>query len=304
MDNFTRSWYNFQMLLAIDLGNTNIVFGLFKGACLVREWRFPSDKYTLPKIKGQLDRIIVASVVPGADSKLRKRIQEAYQRLPFFVTASNIPGLKVRLKNKKEIGADRVVDALAAKRLYGVPAIVVDFGTATTFDVISAKGEYLGGAIAPGITMARDALYQKTAKLPKVRISPPKSVIGRDTVSAMQSGLVHGYVAMVEGMVKKLKSKIIPHPLNPPLHRRWRGGNPSEAREGVRIIATGGLAKLICKHTKVVDRIDAELTLKGLQMVGDYIFSRSAAFRLRSMGANPKGFATRNKVIVANKRRY
>ena len=251
MDNFTHSCYNFQMLLAIDLGNTNIVFGFFKGRRLIREWRFPSGKFMLPSIKGPLEQVIVASVVPGKDGSLRKKIKQTYHCAPFFVTASNIPGLKVRLKNKKEIGADRVVDALAAKRLYGVPAIVVDFGTATTFDVISAKGEYLGGAIAPGIAMARDALYEMTAKLPKVKITAPKNVIGKNTVSAMQSGLVYGYVAMVEGMVNKLKTK--------------------NSKLKIKVVATGGLAKLICKHTKVVDRIDAELTLKGLQMIGEGI---------------------------------
>jgi len=170
---------------------------------------------------------------------------------PHFVTGKNIRGLKIRIRNKSEVGADRLVDALAAYKLYGGPCLVVDFGTATTFDVISKKGEYLGGIIAPGVALGRDALYERTAKLPKVNISAPRSLIGKNTVSAIQSGLVYGYVAMVEGIVKKIKSEI------------------QSPKSEIRVIATGGLAKLICKYTKVVDRIDTTLTLKGLKMVAD-----------------------------------
>ena len=237
------------MYLVIDLGNTNIVFGLFKGKKLIKEWRFPSQKFKIPKVGAKIEAVIVASVVPSLDAKLRREILKKFKRTPYFVTAKNIP-LTVRLKNKKEIGADRVVDALAAYKLYGGPLVVVDFGTATTFDVISARGEYLGGAIAPGIDLARDALYEQTAKLPRIKISAPKQVIGKNTVSAMQSGLVYGYVAMVEGMVARLTKAI------------GKGKRP-------RVIATGGLAGLICKYTGVVDRIDTKLTLKGLQMIGE-----------------------------------
>ncbi|MBU1026792.1 MAG: type III pantothenate kinase, partial [Candidatus Margulisbacteria bacterium] len=176
------------MILTIDIGNTCIVFGLFKGKKLVREWRFPTSKFKIPKINHKIKAVIVASVVPGMDRKLSVELRAKGLPNPFFVTAQNVPGLKVKLKNKREIGADRVVDALAAHRLYGGPVIIVDFGTATTFDVVSSKGEYLGGAIAPGISLARDALYNQTAKLPKVEVRAPKSVIGKDTVSAMQSG--------------------------------------------------------------------------------------------------------------------
>ena len=183
--------------------------------------------------------------------KLKIGIRKQFKCRPFFVTAGNIPRLKVRLKNKREIGADRVVDALAALTLYKGPCLVVDFGTATTFDAISARGEYLGGAIAPGIVLARDALYEQAAKLPRIKISAPQEVIGKNTVSAMRSGLVYGYVAMVEGMVARIRSRI------------------KTQRSKTKIIATGGLAKLICKYTKVVDKIDAKLTLKGLRMVGD-----------------------------------
>lgn len=246
------------MILTIDIGNTNIVFGLFNGKELIREWRFPAEKLRIPKIKSKISAVIVASVVPSLNRKLKTEIRRQFKCNPFFVTAKNIPGLKVGLKKKGEIGADRVVNALAAYNLYGGPAIVVDFGTATTFDLISAKGEYLGGAIAPGIDLARDALYEQAAKLPRIKISAPKGIIGKDTVSAMQSGLVYGYVAMVEGMVNRIKRQITSSKFQ-----------TIPKSQNIKVIATGGLAKLICKHTKVVDRIDEKLTLKGLRMIAD-----------------------------------
>ncbi|MDD5383202.1 MAG: type III pantothenate kinase [Candidatus Margulisbacteria bacterium] len=236
------------MILAVDLGNTNIVFGLFRGKKLLRQWRHPTSNFKLPASRYKIRKIIIASVVPALNKKLMRQIVKQYGVKPYFVTAENIPTLKVLLKNKREIGADRVVDALAAYKLYGGPAIVVDFGTATTFDIISAKGEYQGGVIAPGITLARDALYEQTAKLPKIEISSPTRVIGKDTVSAIRSGLVFGYVALVEGMIARIKSEV--------------------RAKNIKVIATGGLAGLICKYTKVVDRIDAKLTLQGLQMIG------------------------------------
>lgn len=244
------------MLLAIDLGNTNVVFGLFRNRRLIREWRYPTKKFRVPKIRSKVRAVVVASVVPCLNRKLKSRIRREFGCPSFWVTAKNIPGLWVRPKNKREIGADRVVDALAALTLYKGPLVVVDFGTATTFDAISTRGEYLGGAIAPGVVLARDALYEQAAKLPRVKISAPKGVIGKNTVSAMQSGLVYGYVAMVEGMVKRMKSEI----LNP--------------KSETKVIATGGLSKLICKYTKVVDKIDTRLTLKGLQIIGERIYGR------------------------------
>ena len=249
------------MILTIDLGNTNVVFGLFKGKKLVKEWRYPTGKLKIPKVRAKVEGVVVASVVPSLNRKLRMGIRKQYKCNPFFVTAENIPGLKVRLKNKREIGADRVVDALAALTLYEGPLVLVDFGTATTFDAISAKGEYLGGAIAPGITLARDALYEQAEKLPKIKISAPKQVIGRNTVSAMRSGLVYGYAAMVEGMVKRLKSEI--------LRAEVPQDEVRNPKSEIKVIATGGLAPLICKYTKVVDRIDTKLTLKGLRMIAD-----------------------------------
>jgi type III pantothenate kinase len=256
------------MILTIDLGNTNVVFGLFKGKKLLREWRCPTSKLKIKNSKLKINEVIICSVVPSLNRKLETGIRKQFKCTPHFVTANNIPGLKVRLKNKREIGADRVVDALAAYTLYGGPLVIVDFGTATTFDAVSGRGEYLGGAIAPGIALARDALYEQTAKLPKIKISAPKGIIGRNTVSAMQSGLVFGYVAMVEGMVRRMKTEIC-------AQCSVIGAQNTEHRTrntGIKVIATGGLAKLICKYTKVVDRIDTKLTLKGLRIVGEVLY--------------------------------
>ncbi|MBN2058713.1 MAG: type III pantothenate kinase [Candidatus Saganbacteria bacterium] len=236
------------MILTIDLGNTNIVFGLFKGKKLIDVWRCRTSKLKIKNVKERIDAVIICSVVPALNNKLKSLIRRQFGLAPAFVTARNIPGLKVRLKNKREIGADRVVDALAAYELYGGPAIIVDFGTATTLDLVSSRGEYLGGVIAPGVLLARDALYERAAKLPRITVKAPKKVLGRDTVSAMQSGLVHGYVSLIEGLVARLKKE-----------------------QGTRqclVVATGGLAGLICKHTDVIDRIDRHLTLKGLAMIG------------------------------------
>lgn len=216
----------------------------------------------LPAITGAVEKIMVASVVPALDRKLSAELKKRFGVRPRFITAGNITKIKVRLKNKEEIGADRVVDALAAYALYGGPAIIVDFGTAATFDVISAGGEYLGGAIAPGITLARDALHHQTAKLPRIELKAPKNVIGRNTVEAMRSGLVYGYVAMVEGMVERIKLQITKSNLQtiPKLQK---------SKPKIKVIATGGLARLICQYTRVVDKIDDKLTLKGLQIVGE-----------------------------------
>ncbi|MFA6169777.1 MAG: type III pantothenate kinase [Candidatus Margulisiibacteriota bacterium] len=244
------------MILTIDVGNTNIVYGLFEGPKLVATWRTPTAPYIYRKIKGNIAQVIIASVVPAVNRKLAKDIKQHYGLVPRFVSAADIPLIKVKLSDKKAIGADRVVNALAAYTLYNRPALIIDFGTATTFDYVSAKGEYLGGAIAPGITLARDTLHQRTAKLPSVPIVAPKRVVGRSTVEALQSGLVFGYVAMVEGMVKRIKSEL-------------SNSNARMTNARMTVIATGGLAKLICKYTPVVDIIDLDLTLKGLRIIAE-----------------------------------
>jgi type III pantothenate kinase len=233
------------MMLAIDVGNSSTTFGLFNGTDLVKVWRVETVKLgTRYRVPGgrSIKEVIVASVVPKANKALKRRFPKAR-----FVNYHDV-GIKIKLKKPAEVGIDRLVNALAAIKLYGAPAIIVDFGTATTFDVVSAKGEYLGGAIAPGIMLSRDILHERTAKLPRIEIKAPRRVVGRSTVEAMQSGLVFGYVAMVEGMVKRILSKV-------------RG-----PRSKVAIIATGGLARLICKQTGVIDIIDDNLTLYGLRL--------------------------------------
>lgn len=203
----------------------------------MRKWRVATEK-----LAGRLKKlnfpVVVSSVVPQEDKVIKKVLPHAR-----FITAKNIKGLKIKIKNKGEVGADRVVNALASLRLYGKPAIIVDFGTATTFDALSAKGEYLGGAIAPGIALTRDILHERTAKLPRVEVKPPRKVIGDSTVEAIRSGLVYGYAALVEGMIARFKKKL-----------------------GVRtkVIATGGYAELIGKYARGIDIIDEDLTLKGL----------------------------------------
>lgn len=241
-------------LLAIDIGNTNVVFGLFKRGRLTKEWRVATERLSADQRIRQgiseyqdIGGIVVASVVPWANKIIKQWFPQAK-----FLNHKNI-GIKIKTKKPAEVGIDRLVNALAAYKLYGGPAIIIDFGTATTFDVINNKGEYLGGAIAPGIVLARDALHQKTAKLPQISIAAPRNVVGKSTLEAMQSGLVFGYAALVEGMIERIRKRI---------------------RQRPRVIATGGLAELICHHTPVVATIDQQLTLKGLRLIGECLERR------------------------------
>jgi len=231
------------MLLTIDVGNSSARFGIFDHNKLKKDWMVSTKdllKWEPDKAIDSLP-VIVSSVVPAADKILKRKLKR-----PRFVNAGNIKGLKIKLKNKAEIGADRVVDAYAAINLYGTPAIVIDFGTATTFDVISKNSEYLGGVIAPGIGLSRDILHERTAKLPLVEIKAPMNIIGDSTVEAMRSGLVFGYASMVEGIIERLK-KI--------------------TGKKTKVIATGGYAKLIAKYARGIDIIDIDLTLKGLNLI-------------------------------------
>ncbi|MFA4967055.1 MAG: type III pantothenate kinase [Candidatus Margulisiibacteriota bacterium] len=231
------------MHLVIDVGNSTVKFGIFDAGKIKKEWSFRTERL----FHWNPDRSIVSlpatisSVVPEADAFLKKLFRGS-----IFVTAKNIKGIKIKFKKKSEIGADRLVDALAVKELYGHPAIVIDFGTATTFDLISKKGEYLGGAIAPGIGLSKEVLHTATAKLPLIEIKPPKNIIGNSTVEAMRSGLVYGYASLVEGMISRFKNKI---------GRR------------AKVVATGGYAKLIAKYARGIDIIDIDLTLKGLNII-------------------------------------
>lgn len=249
------------MLLCIDIGNTNITFGLYEGATLGPRWRIRTIHDKMPDEYGilllQLFRhrgyspedvtgVSIASVVPPLTPIFDTLCREYLGQEPLMVDAGVRTGVRIRYDNPREVGADRVVDAAAVRALYGTPACVVDFGTATTFDAISADGDYLGGAIAPGIGIAAEALFARTAKLPRVEITRPPSVIGRNTVQSIQSGLLFGYVGLVEGMVARFRAELGPQ---------------------MRVVATGGLAELIARETSVIEIVDPWLTLHGLRII-------------------------------------
>ena len=249
------------MLLAVDIGNTNITFGLFSGDELGPRWRIRTIHEKMPDEYGILmlqlfehggyrpedvNGVAIASVVPPL-SQAFEAVSRRYVGLdPLLVDAGVRTGVRIQYDDPRQVGADRVVDAAAVKALYGLPACVVDFGTGTTFDAVSKDGDYLGGAIAPGIGIAAQALFERTAKLPRVELSRPPSVIGRNTPHAMQSGLLFGYVGLVEGMVARFKAELGP---------------------ATRIIGTGGLAEIIARETDVIDVVDPWLTLHGLRIV-------------------------------------
>jgi len=249
------------MLLTIDIGNTNITLGLYQGKELGPRWRLATaydhmpDEYGLQLVgllehanhtPEDVDAICLASVVPPITGKIIEACRRYLNHDPLVVDAGVKTGVRVRYEDPRAVGADRIVDAVAVVHLYGTPACVVDFGTATTFDAISKNGDYLGGAIAPGIGIAAEALFQRTAKLPRVDLQKPPSVIGRNTVHSMQSGLLYGYVGLVEGMVA-----------------RFRGELGAE----MKVIATGGLADIVAHETDVIQIVAPWLTLDGLQMV-------------------------------------
>ncbi len=249
------------MLLAIDIGNTNITLGLFDGERLGPCWRWRTihekmpDEYGILLVQSfyhrglrpeQVSGVAVASVVPPLTPIFEQVCRDYVGRAPLVVDAGVRTGVRIRYDNPRQVGADRVVDAAAVLALYGTPACVVDLGTATTFDAISAEGDYLGGAIAPGIGIAARALFERTAKLPRVELRRPPSVIGRNTPHAIQSGLLFGYVGLVEGMVTRFKAELGPE---------------------TQVIATGGLAEVIARETDVIDIVDPWLTLHGLRIV-------------------------------------
>src|SRR5437588_8455432 len=249
------------MLLVIDIGNTNTSLGVFDGDSLVAHWRLTTERARTVDEWGVLarnlfaltgfdfksiDAIAVASVVPPLNFTLRRMAETYFELTPLFIDHTVDTGLKILYKPPSDVGADRIVDAVAAIHKYGSPCIVVDFGTATTFDAINATGEYLGGVITPGITISSDALFERAAKLPRVEIKRPQKVIGSATVEAMQSGLYYGYVGLVDGILRRMIDEL--------------GGSP-------RVMATGGLAPLIAKGSGFVETADGHLTLDGLRLV-------------------------------------
>jgi type III pantothenate kinase len=256
------------MLLAIDLGNTNTVFGVYDANDkLVMHWRLSTQKertvdeygillrnlFALEKIDAnKIRRVIIASVVPPLDPILLEMVSSYFSVTPVFVTHENA-GIPILYDKPSEVGADRIVNAVAVIHKYGKPAIVVDFGTATTFDAISASGEYLGGVIAPGIVISAEALYEHAAKLPRIEIQKPANIIGTSTIGSMQSGLFYGYVALVDGILTRMKAEL-------------------GAR--TRVIGTGGQAPFISQETKLIETVDANLTLDGLQLVASRLVRR------------------------------
>src|SRR2546426_11271296 len=244
------------MLLAVDVGNTQTMFGLFDGAQLTEHWRIATERhrsgdelgaqYKSFLDLGRVDGISLASTVP----QLTRSYQEFAERYTDAKLLELGPGVKtgitVRYDDPREVGPDRVANAVAAADRYGAPCIVVDFGTSTNFDVVSAAGEYVGGVLAPGIEISMEALFQRAARLVKVDFVEPPAVIGKSTATALQSGLVYGFAGQVDGIVEAI-----------------RGELGVEAQ----VIATGGLAELIVPHSKTVERIDPFLTLEGLRLV-------------------------------------
>lgn len=249
------------MILVIDVGNTNIVLGLYQERTLLHHWRVSTNRsatvdeygmqlYSLFQHSGikfsEVEGVIVSSVVPPLVSVMESLCLHYLKRTPFTVGPGIKTGLNVRVDNPKEVGADRIVNAVAALELYGAPCIIVDFGTATTYDYIDPAQQLVGCAIAPGIGISTEALYQKAAKLPRIELVKPKSVVGRNTVSAMQAGIIYGYVGQVDGIVERVKQEF--------------NVNPT-------VIATGGLAELISSDSRTIQIVNPLLTLQGLQMI-------------------------------------
>jgi type III pantothenate kinase len=251
------------MFLAIDIGNTNITLGLYEGEQLGSRWRLATghgktaDEYGALMIDlfrhagmdpVRICAVAMASVVPPLTGTFVDVCTQYLQCEPMVIDGMSNTGVRILYEDPTQVGADRVVDAAAAFKLYGGPACIVDFGTATTFDAISHEGDYLGGAIAPGIGIAADALFQRAAKLPKVEIQRPPAAIGRNTAHSLQSGLLFGYVGLVEGMVARFKNELGPE---------------------TRVIATGGLAEIIAKETTAINILAPWLTLDGLRIIHD-----------------------------------
>jgi type III pantothenate kinase len=250
------------MLLVIDVGNTNTVLGIYDGSSLIRDWRIRTERNTtedelnvlLSSLlasggieRARIERSIISCVVPPVVKILDAFCRRYLGHAPRWVDARSVGMMPIRYNNPAEIGADRIVNAIAAYHKYRCSLIAIDFGTATTFDVISEKGEYLGGAISPGIMISAEALFRKASKLPRVEIfTPPQTAIGKDTISSIQAGIIFGYAAMVDGMVRRMKAELDTSP---------------------RVIATGGLADLMVTVAETIEVTEKNLTLEGLRLL-------------------------------------
>ncbi|WP_075983378.1 type III pantothenate kinase [Bacillus massilinigeriensis] len=249
------------MIFVFDIGNTNIVLGVYKGEELIHHWRIETNRYKTEDEYGMIikslfehgnltfsdiDGIIISSVVPPIMFSIERMCEKYFHIKPLVVGPGIKTGLNIKYENPREVGADRIVNAVAAIHEYGSPLIIVDFGTATTYCYINEEKQYLGGAIAPGINISTEALYSRAAKLPRIEIARPDHIVGKNTVAAMQSGILYGYVGQVEGIVKRMKE---------------------QSKERPMVIATGGLANLIAHESNVIDVVDPLLTLKGLKLI-------------------------------------
>lgn len=249
------------MILVIDIGNTNMVLGAYENRTLLHHWRLSTNRsgtadeygmivYNLFAHAGirmeQVEGVIISSVVPPIMPAIEAMCRTYIKREPMIVGPGIKTGLNIRYENPRDVGADRIVNAVAAIERYGPPLIVVDFGTATTFDFIDANGDYLGGAIAPGIGISTEALYSRAARLPRIELARPKSTVGRNPVASMQAGIVYGYAGQVDGIVTRMEE---------------------EFRIKTNVIATGGLAHLIAAESRTIQKVDPMLTLDGLLLL-------------------------------------
>jgi type III pantothenate kinase len=250
------------MILVMDVGNTNIVLGVFEDSKLLINWRMGTDKEKTADEFGmffvslfnnerldikKVEAVIMSSVVPPIMYSLEHAVRKYFNAEMIMVGPGIKTGINIKYENPKELGADRIVNAVAAYEIYGGPIIVVDFGTATKFEAISSKGEYLGGVICPGIKISADALFQRSAKLPRIELVKPANIIGRNTVGNMQSGIIYGHVGQVDYIVRKMKAEM------------------KEAT--VKVIATGGLARLIASESETISETNGLLTLEGLRII-------------------------------------
>jgi type III pantothenate kinase len=250
------------MILVMDVGNSNIVLGVYEGKKLLVHWRMVTDKektsdeFGMAMFNffrhenldvGKVEAVIISSVVPPIMYSLEHAVRKYFKVEPVNIGPGIKTGINIKYENPREVGADKIVNAVAAYEIYGGPVIIVDFGTATTFCAVSSRGEYLGGVICPGIKISAEALFQKAAKLPRIEIAKPENVIGRNTVTSMQSGMIYGYVGQVDYIVRRVKSEM--------------------NEENIKVIATGGLARLISSESETIGEVNGLLTLEGLRII-------------------------------------